>query len=111
MQATGRRAKLRPAQQALPAASAVTVGAKHLGEALLQLLAREDGRRAELLGRRHDSSCAVEEIFGRLQQHLYGRFTGVESDEFDLAALLGSEFQFHTKRVRGKGEGTSIELW
>ncbi len=87
------------------------VGTEHLREALLQLLAREDRRRAELLRRRGNAGGAIDEVLGRLQQHLGGRLSCVESNQLNLAALLGGEFHFHTTSVPAEGAGASIDLW
>ena len=96
----------------LQLAAAAVIGAEHLGEALLHLLTGEDGwRGAELLRRGSDAGGAVDELFCGLQEDLGGRLAGVHGDEFDLAALLGSEFQFHSESLRVEGAGASIELW
>ena len=90
---------------------AVALVAKHLGEALLELLAGEDGGRLVLLGKGADAGVAIEQELGGLKQDLGGRLAGVEGDELDLRALLGGELQFHLMSVCRGGRGVSIDLW
>ena len=85
--------------------------AEHLGEALLKLLAGEDGGWLILLGQGADAGVAIEQGLGRLKEDFGGRLAGVEGDELDLRALLGGEFEFHTLSVCRGGAGVSIDLW
>ena len=85
--------------------------AEHLSEALLKLLAGEDGGWLILLGQGADAGVAIEERLSGLQQHLGGRLAGVEGDELDLRALLGGELQVHISSVCRGGAGVSIDLW
>ena len=90
---------------------ACALAAKDQREPCLKFLLGEELLGGQRPRGREIVDIAVEQKLGRIHEHLGGRFSSVDRDEFDSGTLLVVEVDFHVLRLCFGDIRLSTELW